>query len=56
MVNTEPLDNTRQSNYVVEVVAEDCAGLTSNPILVNVKVTPMCRPHWTGNKIYFILL
>jgi len=46
--STAVLDYNKRSSYQLEVVAEDCGGLRSNKVTVNVEVKTVCRNSWTG--------
>jgi len=47
--STATLDSGTKEVYLLEVVAEDCGGLRSNKVIVNVDIKSVCRPGWTGN-------
>jgi len=48
--NTEPLDYSTRHNFILEVVAEDCAQKRSDRLLVNIIVKPECKTGWQGLK------
>ena len=42
----------RESNlHVLSVVATDCGGKESSPVLVTITVLPTCSTEWTGNCV-----
>jgi len=45
--NTEPLSAASSRTHVVGVVARDCGGRTSDPVLVTINVLPKCITSWT---------
>ena len=46
--NTVPLSAQESRNHVFSVVATDCGGKDSSPILVTIAVLPHCVTSWTG--------
>ena len=36
--------------HVVSVVATDCGGKESSPVLVTITVSPPCQTQWTGEE------
>jgi hypothetical protein len=46
--NTEALDYSVKHNFILEVKAEDCGGLLSEKLLVNILVKPACKTGWKG--------
>ncbi len=44
-----PLNYSESHSYVLSVVAEDCQGLKSAPMLIVVEVQRPCNTGWTGN-------
>lgn len=50
--NTEPLDFSRNHNYILTVRVEDCGRGTSSRmsdrVIINIKVREACRPGWKG--------
>ena len=46
--NTVPLTYTENHSHVLSVVAKDCGGKTSAPLIVVVKVTKPCKNGWSG--------
>ena len=47
--NTQPLNYSVSHNYVLSVVAHDCGGKESRPILITVEVKHSCNTGWSGN-------
>ena len=45
---TAPLSRAESGRHVVSVVATDCGGKESSPVLVTVTVTPACSTAWAG--------
>lgn len=45
--NTEPLNYTSSHSHVLSVVATDCGGKKSAPVLVIVEVRPPCHTGWS---------
>lgn len=48
LANTEPLDYSKKHNYILEVKAEDCGGLMSDKIMVNIAIKESCKVGWKG--------
>ena len=46
--NTRPLNYSVSHSYVLSVVAHDCGGKESRPLLVTVEVKHACNTGWSG--------
>ena len=46
--NTVPLSASESRSHVLSVVATDCGGKESSPVLVTITVTPRCSTAWSG--------
>ena len=51
--NTAALSARESRSHVLSVVAEDCGGKESSPVLVTIKVVEKCQTSWTGTLFYF---
>ena len=49
--NTEPLSASESRSHVLSVVATDCGGKESSPVLVTISVTPRCSTAWSGELL-----
>ena len=45
---TQPLSSSVSRSHVVSVVAVDCGGRESSPVLVTIVVSPHCSTSWSG--------
>ena len=48
--NTRPLNYTESHSYVLSIVAADCSGLKSVPVLVIVEVKQPCHTGWSSKS------
>ena len=48
ITNSQPLSSAESRSHVISVVATDCGGKESSPVLVTITVLPICRNEWTG--------
>ena len=46
--NTRPLNYSVSHSYVLSVVAHDCGGKESRPLLITVEVKHACNTGWSG--------
>ena len=46
--NTVPLNYSVSHSYILSVVASDCGGKKSEPLLVTVEVKQACNTGWNG--------
>ena len=46
--NTVPLSASESRSHVLSVVATDCGGKESSPVLVTITVIPRCSTAWSG--------
>ena len=49
--NTVPLSASESRSHVLSVVATDCGGKESSPVLVTITVTPRCSTAWSGEQL-----
>ena len=49
--NSAPLSATESRSHVLSVVATDCGGKESSPVLVTITVLPRCTTSWSGTVI-----
>ena len=54
ITNSQLLSSAESRSHVISVVATDCGGKESSPVLVTITVLPACRTEWTG-KIELIV-
>ena len=47
---TRPLSSSVSRSHVVSVVAVDCGGRESSPVLVTIVVSPHCSTSWSGQS------
>ena len=52
--NISPLSATESRSHVLSVVATDCGGKESSPVLVTITVLPKCTTSWSGRTIICI--
>ncbi|XP_060573318.1 calsyntenin-1-like [Ruditapes philippinarum] len=45
--NTEKISHKERYNFIVKVVARDCAGMVSAPAFINIDVKEICKNGWT---------
>ena len=50
ITNTQELSSVESRSHVLSVVATDCGGKESSPVLVTITVLPSCRTEWTGEN------
>ena len=48
--NRVPLSASESRSHVLSVVAVDCGGKESSPVLVTITVTPSCSTAWSGQN------
>ena len=49
--NRVPLSASESRSHVLSVVAVDCGGKESSPVLVTITVLPTCRTGWEGESL-----
>ena len=49
ITNSQELSSAESRSHVLSVVATDCGGKESSPVLVTITVLPTCSTEWTGN-------
>ena len=49
IISIAPLSTQESRSHVISVVATDCGGKESSPVLVTVTVLPKCHTAWTGD-------
>ena len=52
ITNTQELSSVESRSHVLSVVATDCGGKESSPVLVTITVLPKCTTSWSGEAIY----
>ena len=50
ITNTQELSSVESRSHVLSVVATDCGGKESSPVLVTITVSPPCQTQWTGEE------
>ena len=48
ITNTAPLSAQESRSHVLSVIATDCGGKESSPVLVTITVLPKCQTSWAG--------
>merc|ERR1711915_688945 len=47
ITNTVPLSSQKYKTHLLSVVATDCGGKESHPVLVEILTLPRCKTSWT---------
>ena len=50
ITNSRVLSSAESRSHVLSVVATDCGGKESSPVLVTITVLPTCRTQWEGQS------
>ena len=50
ITNTAPLSAQESRSHVLSVIATDCGGKESSPVLVTITVLPKCKTSWAGKS------
>ena len=50
ITNTAPLSAQESRSHVLSVIATDCGGKESSPVLVTITVLPKCQTSWAGKS------